>query len=523
MSSRKVILWLGWVVLIGIVGVVLLVFGRGRDQAASSPGATETAVAGRVLAALTTEAQATPTPSAEVEAIAQETFETWARGRREPFRDAVVTVGESDGFFATVRVTAWFRPGRDAPWEEREAEVECRRVAEEWQCDQWFDFQLTAGELTRRAQATATAEAQATATAIAWARATATVEAQATATAIAWARATATAEAPVTATAQARAAPTATAIAAAQATAVANMPAALRPLADRFGMAFVYVPPGEFTMGSSEAEVDAAFELCQQTYGGCEREWFEAELPQHQVNLDGFWIGRTEVTNAQYRPFVEAGGYQQRELWTEAGWEWVEGQGITQPVCWEEELVNQPDQPVVCVSWYEAVAYTRWLAQETGLEVRLPTEAEWEKAARGTDGRIWPWGKEPPDGTRLNYCDQNCESDRKDEAVDDGYPYTAPAGTYPAGASPYGALDMAGNVWEWTSTLWGGCDWPSGFAYPYRPDDGREELEGSDCRVVRGGGWVWNSTWARCAARVRDGADVGNDSGGLRVVLSHLS
>jgi formylglycine-generating enzyme required for sulfatase activity len=296
------------------------------------------------------------------------------------------------------------------------------------------------------------------------------------------------------------------------------MPAALRQLYGRFGMEFVYVPAGEFLMGSTEAEVDAAVELCQQAYESCEREWFEDEQPQHRVNLDAFWIGKTEVTNAQYRAFIAAGGYADSSLWTEAGWEWREENDVTQPDCWDDEDWNQPDHPVVCVSWYEAVAYTRWLARETGLPVRLPTEAEWEKAARGTDGRIWPWGDEPPDGTRLNYCDVNCEYDWKDESVDDGYPYTAPVGSYPAGASPYGALDMAGNVWEWASTQWGGYDWPPGFAYPYRPDDGREELDGSVCRVLRGGSWPRSQRGARPSVRDRD--DPGHSHGdvGFRLV-----
>lgn len=265
-----------------------------------------------------------------------------------------------------------------------------------------------------------------------------------------------------TATAQARVAATATTFAV-RATAIANTPAALQQLATRFKIELIYVPPGQFTMGGA-------------TNGGDEQS-------AHSVDLPEFWIGKTEVTNAQYRAFVEAGGYQQQALWTEAGWEWKESKGITQPGCWSDEGFSQPELPVVCVSWYEALAYVRWLAQETGLGVRLPTEAEWEKVARGADRRAWPWGNEPPDGNHLNYCDKNCEYSWKDEAVDDEHQYVAQVGSFPDGASPYGALDMAGNVWEWTSTLWD-------FAYPYQPDDGREELEGSGRRVARGGSWL---------------------------------
>jgi serine/threonine-protein kinase len=258
-------------------------------------------------------------------------------------------------------------------------------------------------------------------------------------------------------------------------------PTALQQLKDRFGMEFVYVPAGPFTMGSDSGHSD--------------------ETPVHTVDLAEFWIGRTEVTNAQYRPFVEAGGYQQRELWTQAGWTWREANNVTQPGCWNDEQWNQPAYPVVCVSWYEAVAYTRWLAQETGLDVRLPTEAEWEKSARGTDGRRFPWGDDW-DETKANTSEGGADR-------------TTSVGDYPAGASPYGALDMAGNVWEWTSSLYKG--------YPYDPADGREDLGAEGVRVLRGGSWGSEFRWARCAARVRDNAYDGLANFGLRVVLSHLS
>ncbi len=464
--------------LIGGIGLLLLLANCGGERAVSTlqvkatetamavstmaARGTETAVAARVLATLTAEARITPTPSSQPEAVAKQAFEAWAKGRGEPYRDVVVKATESDSFFARVRVIAWFRPRMEAPWEEREAETECRRVGEEWQCDQAFSFQLTPGERARRAQATATTVA----------RATATAQAQATATA--------------------------SAIAAARATAIANMPA-LRQLTDLFGIELVYVPAGEFIMGSTAAEVDAAWELCRKADSNCRRQWFETELPQHRTTTGAFWMGKTEITNAQYRPFVEAGGYRERSLWTAAGWAWREKENVTQPACWTDGAWNQPAYPVVCVSWYEALAYARWLARETGLAVRLPTTAEWEKAARGSDGRMWPWGEGAPDGARLNFCDKNCSSAWQDTAVDDRYATTAPVGSYPAGASPYGALDMAGNVWEWTSTRWGGCDWPPGYGYPYRSDDGREGLEGDDCRVVRGGGWYSRLAFARPA------------------------
>src|SRR5690606_17447059 len=127
--------------------------------------------------------------------------------------------------------------------------------------------------------------------------------------------------------------------------------------------------------------------------------------------------------------------------------------------------------PVVNVTWHDALAFCQWAG------VRLPTEAEWEKAARGTDGRIWPWGgNEPTD----KLCNFNMN-------VGD----TTPVGAYPAGASPYGCLDMAGNVWEWTISLWGKDANKPDYGYPYDPNDGREAPDAPDAvrRTLRGGSW----------------------------------
>lgn len=329
--------------------------------------------------------------------------------------------------------------------------------------------------------------------------------AQATATA-AGVIATLTAEvlttpAPDTAVADA----TATAIAMVRATAATELPVDLRGVYIQFGLEFVRVPAGEFLMGSTEAQVDAQVNAtltqCYDSSKNCIRPLFENQMPQHNVTLEEFWIGKTEVTNAQYKTFVEAGGYEQPGFWTVAGWEnlqqTVRSKSHWQKDCWGDDNLNGPDQPVVCVNWFEAVAYANWLALESGLSLRLPTEAEWEKAARGIDGRLWPWGNEPPDGSRLNFCDATCERGWKDESVDDGHQFTAPVGSYPAGASPYGVLDMAGNVWEWTSTASGFCNLrPSNFAYPYQANDGREDMDGRYCRILRGGGWnglVWSN------------------------------
>jgi formylglycine-generating enzyme required for sulfatase activity len=139
---------------------------------------------------------------------------------------------------------------------------------------------------------------------------------------------------------------------------------------------------------------------------------------------------------------------------------------------------------VVLVSWHDAVAYCNWLAEVTGKPYHLPSEAEWEKGGRGSDGRIYPWGNQ--------WDAKRCNSEEGSKGG------TTPVGAYPHGASPHGLLDMAGNVWEWTRSLWGE-DWqkPS-FKYPYDPDDGREDLNApaSVCRVLRGGSW-YDLQWQR--------------------------
>jgi len=194
-------------------------------------------------------------------------------------------------------------------------------------------------------------------------------------------------------------------------------PAELRRLAEEYGLHFVQVPAGEFTMSEDNAEFGKAAVT---------------------LTLKDYWTGLTEVTNAQYSAFINAGGYQDRTLWSDEGWTWVSEQYAKTPACWEDADFNAPEQPVTCVTWHEAEAYTRWLSRETGLPVRLPTVEEWEKAARGTDARRFPWGNAELDNSRASYAG--------------AWGKTAPVGSHPAGASPYGALDMAGNVAEWTST-----------------------------------------------------------------------
>jgi formylglycine-generating enzyme required for sulfatase activity len=167
---------------------------------------------------------------------------------------------------------------------------------------------------------------------------------------------------------------------------------------------------------------------------------------------------------------------------------------------------------VVNVSWHDALAYCGWLSDVTGLAYRLPNEPEWEKAARGSDGRIYPWGN-AWDPERCNSAEGNDTED------------TTPVGAYPLGASPYGLQDMIGNVWEWTRSLWGRNLRAPTFKYPYDSTDGRENLAATSSvrRVLRGVSFYNDRHTARCAARYRYSPDNWFKSVGFRVVISPMS
>jgi sulfatase modifying factor 1 len=218
----------------------------------------------------------------------------------------------------------------------------------------------------------------------------------------------------------------------------------------------VLIPAGEFLMGSSEEDVKQF--LIDFIYRRPSR--FADEQPQHTVYLDAFYIDKYEITNAQYKRFLDETGH-------------------TPPLYWNNDLYNKPDQAVMAVNWEDAAAYARWAGK------RLPTEAEWEKAARGADGRIWPWGNQW-DPTMLN---------ANDVGAVDGYVYTAPVGSYPQGVSPYGIHDMAGNIWEWTA------DWYDKDYYKHSPKANPTGPASGENHVARGGSWAINLDFTRCASR----------------------
>jgi ergothioneine biosynthesis protein EgtB len=217
----------------------------------------------------------------------------------------------------------------------------------------------------------------------------------------------------------------------------------------------VEIPAGEFIMGSDTNPQDNA-------------------RPAHWVHLDDYWIDRYPVTCRQYREFIEAGGYQTRQWWSKAGWQWLQNNPVAKPLYWSEGK-EWDDHPVYGVSWYEAEAYANFVGK------RLPTEPEWEKAARWNPltqtSTTYPWGEDPPHSSHGNY--------------DTRIGQTTPVNAYPAGESHYGCDDLLGNVWEWTASWF--SPYPNFEYYPYR---GYSQVYfDNQHRVLRGGSWA-TRPWA---------------------------
>ncbi len=256
---------------------------------------------------------------------------------------------------------------------------------------------------------------------------------------------------------------------------------------DGRGIEQVWVPPGSFQMGSDAASIEGLLTLDPPAFVRGE---FPSEQPQHEVRISrGFWIDKYEVTVAAFQAFADDGGYRNRALWSEAGWEWLGGQqveGLPRPC-----NGYGPQYPRLCVTWFEAQAYASWRGG------RLPTEAEWEYAARGPQSAAYPWGDEW-DAGRCNVLQS---------------PGPMPVGSFPGGASWIGAQDMAGNAMEWVQD-WLDVDYyaQGPMTDPTGPADGRIKVE-------KGGWWGSNPFVARSAYRHFEDPPTYNDPHiGFRVV-----
>ncbi|MGB8645523.1 MAG: formylglycine-generating enzyme family protein [Anaerolineae bacterium] len=249
-------------------------------------------------------------------------------------------------------------------------------------------------------------------------------------------------------------------------------------LAPGVTLEFVRVAAGEFLMGSSGADKSARAN----------------EKPQHMVYLDEYFIGKYPVTVVQFAAFVQATGY---EPMPEKHGDWQSPGG--------PESETRGNHPATFVNWEDAVAFCEWASRVTGRTVRLPTEAEWEKAARGTDGRLYPWG---------NTFDSDLLNRRPAFKGD-----SMPVGSHPGGASPYGALDMLGNVSEWCADRYAADYYKnSPLQNPTGPDVAHEDAEHQ--RVVRGGSFDIIQGYARCAYRDNYFPYLRDDFQGFRVAVS---
>lgn len=242
----------------------------------------------------------------------------------------------------------------------------------------------------------------------------------------------------------------------------------------------VFVAAGKFIMGSDQ-ENDPYF--------------WGAESPQHEVTLSDYWIYQTEVTNAMYQKCAEVKACP------------LPSQKKSRSVEDYYSNAQYGDYPVIYVNWVSAQAYCKWAGG------RLPTEAEWEKAARGDqDTRLFPWGSTQATETQANFCDKGCAQVQADRDKNDGYPDAAPVGSYPEGVSQYGALDMAGNVWEWV------FDWfqPTYSSAPSMDPVGPAS---SKYRTIRGGSWFNPSDGVRIVQRDGVRPDLSMDTLGFRCVV----
>lgn len=284
------------------------------------------------------------------------------------------------------------------------------------------------------------------------------------------------------------------------------------------GHLFVYVPEGEFIMGSHDGLAN--------------------EIPVGKIYLDGYWMSKYPATVSQFKMFVEASGYLTDAEKGMGSWQWSEKDRewiVQMNGSWKNPYFEQGENhPVVSVSWNDAVAYCEWLSKKLGWDFKLATAAQFEKGARGIDGRRFPWGNEKPDGTRANYADINFwkkyeDARRPDKSIDDGFTETSPVGSFPAGASPYGLMDMAGNVWEWNHDVYE-RDY---FSYmPEKNPSGPPTTGNSDQERENRGGGSWTDRSGhltpkgghnlRSAARTGDEQNSSDDHMGFRIVIDFV-
>ena len=269
----------------------------------------------------------------------------------------------------------------------------------------------------------------------------------------------------------------------------------------------VFVKSGEFILGSLDTEID----LLKARYPAVKPQLFDREMPQHSVFLNSFKIGKYPITNQEFAEFINDTHYVTTAEKEKNGFVFDPDFRIADFAFWKQpfgissNIISKENHPVVQVSWFDANEYCHWLSHKTGDIYRLPTEAEWEKAARGYDVRIYPWGNE----WNLEFCNSDYR-----------YQGTTPVDNFAKfNISPFGCIDMSGNVFEWTSTTIGSIEpWPPKFSYPYNPIDGREDQTTNTRRVSRGGSYSRSSIYCRNTFRFADMPSDRYSAQGFRIV-----
>lgn len=296
----------------------------------------------------------------------------------------------------------------------------------------------------------------------------------------------------------------------------------------RDGAEMILIPAGDFEMGTDESEIPQLVEWTKTWCEDVKADRLKRETPRHTVYLDSFYMDKYEVTNAQYARFLneygkntDAAGHELLDVNISPGesllhqseYRLIEKKGDTY-----KPKASYEDHPVIMVSWYGAAAYAQFYSK------RLPTEAQWEKAARG--GLVkerFPWGNDDPDGTQCNFADKNTNFPWSDKNADDGYEQTAPVGSYPAYG--YGLHDMAGNVWEWCADRYNSSYCSEGAQGNPTGPETAITFENSDftnvdtVRVLRGGSWGHDPSLLRAAFRGNNYPTLASYSVGFRCVV----